>query len=61
MMHSKSVLTKLKNFVLLSKDVEKLTSILNEGLGLQVLKQSASLVELRDSGDQRIVIKKVNR
>jgi len=60
-MYSRQVLTKLKNIILFSRDVQKTSSFFSEGLGLKVKYQSGQLVELRDALKQKILIKQVKR
>ncbi len=47
-MYSKQIKTLLKNVIIFCKDIDFTAGFYSEGLGLKVVNQSKSLIELRD-------------
>lgn len=59
-MYTKQLSTKLKSIVIYSRNVEKTAGFYSNALGLKITSQSTQLVELKDSSNMRILLKKVD-
>lgn len=59
-MYTKQLSTILKSIVIYSRNVEKTAGFYSNALGLKITSQSTQLVELKDSSNIRILLKKVD-
>lgn len=59
-MYTKQVSTILKSIVIYSRNVEKTAGFYSNALGLKITSQSTQLVELKDSNNAKIILKKVD-
>ena len=59
-MYTKQISTVLKNIVIFTRNVEKTAAFYSNALGLKISSQSTQLVELKDTNNTRILLKKVD-
>jgi len=59
-MYTKQVSTLLKSVVIYARNVEKTAGFYSNALGLKITSQSTQLVELKDSANAKIILKKVD-
>lgn len=59
-MYTKQVSTVLKGVIIYARNVEKTAGFYSNALGLRITSQSSQLVELRDSSNAKIILKKVD-
>lgn len=59
-MYTKQLTTFFKNIVIYTRNVEKTAGFYSNALGLKITSQSSQLVELKDSSNMKIILKKVD-
>lgn len=59
-MYTKQISISIKNIIIYSRNVQKTAGFYSDALGLKIINQSSQLIELKDSNNFKILLKKVD-